>query len=466
MQWSLTFGREMALADDHSKFTVYSRWVQDIVAQVRRGEPFEEDKTVQVFFDVAERHFQDINSSSLVHAQLAIIHGAFERAALNGHIRPVMAKGHILHFDKAENIALEAIDWLWNGHLALGMLEIISGQPEQGKSQVQCDYAARVTNGWDWPDGSKGCQPSNVIMLAAEDSWSQVVIPRLLAAGADMGKILYLRNIKFQKTNEGEIFMLQQHVEALEVAVKENNVRLVTIDPITAYMGGKIDAHKATEVRNHLQPLKELAERCHCAVSILTHPAKNASNKARDQFLGSQAFFALARIGHFVVEDADDKKRKLFTNAKNNIHEKMDTLAYRFQQLSVGEDPQGQVIIGSHVVWETDPVEMTADQALAAAAAADTPVKSSRRDEECESFIKDILANGPVKANDIKDAALAHGLKWSAVQSAQKSLKIRPKKFGAGKGSYWQWELPSADIIYPKKIWDRDLDDPLDPPTE
>jgi AAA domain len=58
------------------------------------------------------------------------------------------------------------------------------------------------------------------------------------------------------------------------------DVGLVTVDPITAFMGGKVDTHKATDVRSQLGPLADLAERMDVAISAITHPAKNAGPRA------------------------------------------------------------------------------------------------------------------------------------------------------------------------------------------
>src|SRR5262245_51096875 len=79
--------------------------------------------------------------------------------------------------------------------------------------------------------------------------------------------------------------------------------RLVCIDPITAYMGGRTDSHKATEVRAQLGPLKDLAERTNVAISTITHPPKNSGQRALDQYIGSQAFIAACRIGHLCIPE-------------------------------------------------------------------------------------------------------------------------------------------------------------------
>src|SRR5207244_5858339 len=99
--------------------------------------------------------------------------------------------------------------------------------------------------------------------------------PRLRAAGADLERVHILKRIR--KDNKDRMFLLSEDIEMLaKIIADTGDVRLVTIDPITAYMGGKFDSHKTTDVRNQLGPLAELAERTDVAFSAITHPAKKA----------------------------------------------------------------------------------------------------------------------------------------------------------------------------------------------
>src|SRR5262249_49590567 len=147
---------------------------------------------------------------------------------------------------------------------------------------------------------------------------------------------------------------------------------LVTIDPITAYMGSGrgFDSHRATDVRSQLTPLKELAERTGVCFSAITHPPKNASARAIDHFIGSQAYIAAARIGHLCIpemKDTPEGKRKsgryLFANPAVNIKEEQATLAYRIEPVELGQDEEGAPITTSVIRWE-GMVEITAQEAL------------------------------------------------------------------------------------------------------
>jgi hypothetical protein len=155
-----------------------------------------------------------------------------------------------------------------------------------------------MTTGRKWPDKAKGPPACDVVMLTAEDNQAHTVIPRLTAAGADLHRVLILNKIR--KDNRNRMFMLQEDLDVLEDILRNNpNIGLVTIDPITAYLGGKLDSHRATDVRNQLGPLKDLAESSNVAFSAITHPAKRPGPKALDHYIGSQAFIAAPRLGPY-----------------------------------------------------------------------------------------------------------------------------------------------------------------------
>ena len=92
----------------------------------------------------------------------------------------------------AADIEMRPQDWLWKGHLQRGAQELLSGQPDLGKSQVQMHYIACATARLPWPDGALAIEPMNVLMLTAEDTLDQIVVPRLHAAGADVSRVFDL----------------------------------------------------------------------------------------------------------------------------------------------------------------------------------------------------------------------------------------------------------------------------------
>jgi putative DNA primase/helicase len=358
----------------------------------------------------------------------------------------------------AADVVMRPKDWLWEGHLLRGAQELLTGVPGLGKSQVQICYVACTTTGNTWPNGVRGGAPANVIMLTAEDVLDQEVVPRLRAAGADLNRVQFLKCIKTDAKSKRQ-FLLGEDLDQLEKAVADvGNVGLITIDPITAYMGGKMDSHKTTEVRSQLGPLKDFAERVNVAISTITHPPKSAGQKAIDHFIGSQAFIAAGRIGHVCVEETEEEEndedggkrgkkeriktgRILFANAKNNPHTTMPTLAYRIEEIIVGQDPKaGDNIAAPRVVWDGEPVDVSADEAVAAAGngAAESSARGGVQ-AKVQAFLCDILKDAPVPQKQIEEEAARQGFSANQLRTAKEKLAIASTKSGFGDG--WVWEF-------------------------
>jgi hypothetical protein len=348
---------------------------------------------------------------------------------------------------RAADVTVRQKEWLWEGHLLRGGLELLTGLPGLGKSQLQIYLMACATAGLPWPDGALASEPVNVIMVTAEDAIDTEVVPRLMAAEADLKRIHILKCIKADKLQRQ--FLLAEDLVRLEQVIAQvGNVGLICIDPITAYMGGKTDSHKATEVRSQLGPLKDFSERTNVAVSAITHPAKNAGAKAIDYFIGSQAFIAAARVGHACFEeievDEDGEKnptgRILFTNVKHNAHRKMPTLAFRIESHFIYPEPF-LPIESSCVVWEKEAVTISADQAMAAARGG-AKAKSEEASSEIVEFLRMMLdaGGGSCKQTDIAEQAEALGYSDKEMRTARKKAHIVSKKEGFDGPWMWTWE--------------------------
>jgi len=328
------------------------------------------------------------------------------------------------------------IEWLWPGRSALGKLTIIAGNPGLGKSQISMYLAATVSKGGSWVNGEGSAPLGNVIILSAEDDTADTIRPRLDAAGGDPNRVFVLEAVREEDRRRG--FNLAVDIERLERVVEEmGNVRLIVIDPVTAYLG-KTDSHKNAEVRAVLAPLQEMAERHQIAVVAVTHLAK-ATGAASTSAIGSVAFSGAARAMFLVVKDPDDEKRRLFLVAKNNIGPD-NGRGLAFKVVSRGDV--------SAVEWEPEPVETTADEAL-------RPKDGGGRRAgivQAKRLIEALLATGPMSANDVSDEAEQAGIAGHALRKASNELGVIKSKRPDG----WLWTLPKhaqPDMLV-------DVDDP------
>ena len=144
---------------------------------------------------------------------------------------------------------------------------------------------------------------------------------------------------------------------------KDRSVRLIIVDPISAYMGGS-DGNGNVETREVLEPLADMANRLRIAVVAVTHLNKGGgggNQSALNRFAGSIAFVAEARAAFAVIEDPEDDERRFLLQAKNNLGKKCKGLAFRLEQRLVGDD-----VMSSNVMFEGDHVSEWIDEALSA----------------------------------------------------------------------------------------------------
>jgi hypothetical protein len=182
---------------------------------------------------------------------------------------------------------------------------------------------------------------------------------------------------------------------------------------------GKIDGHQTTDVRAVLEPLADFATNTKVAIFGITHPPKHASGKAINAFTGSLAFIAVARLGFFVLEEPGTDRRLLLP-VKNNLGPRAPGLACRLAQRIVSNN-----IVAPHIVWDSTPVTVTADEAIAAAA---DSARNASALTEAKDFLVDELADGPRPASDVLKRAEAQGITERTLPRARKNLGVIASK--------------------------------------
>jgi hypothetical protein len=253
------------------------------------------------------------------------------------------------------SIVPKPLRWLWRGRIPAGKVSLLVGDPDLGKSLITVDIAARIATGTPFPDGAP-CELGSAITLSAEDDPEDTIRPRLDAAGANVSRVHCLRGVRVvlrdgTQTERG--FSLEADIVALEDAVKRTpDVRLIVIDPISAYLGNT-DSHNNAQVRGLLAPLADLAARTGVAILGVTHLRKSGGS-AIHRIAESLAFSAAPRAVWVVAQDPDDERRRLMLRVKGNLSADPGGLAYRIE--AADGIP--------HIVWEPGRVDLSPDEVI------------------------------------------------------------------------------------------------------
>ena len=332
----------------------------------------------------------------------------------------------------AADITPEPIHWLWDGWLAKGKLHIFAGMAGTGKTTIAIALAATITTGGRFPDGSQS-PIGSVLIWSGEDSPADTLVPRLMAAGADLSKVHFVGDI----TADYELRSFDPATDMQSLMIKAasiSDLSLLIIDPIVNAVAG--DSHKNGEVRRALQPVVDFGEKLNCAVLGITHFSKGGQGKdPLERVTGSLAFGALARIvlATATILDGDSTKR-IVCRAKSNIGIDSGGFEYDLQQKDVGNG-----IFSSYALWG-DSVDGSARELLAEPDNRETGENGNSALDEAKDFLQELLADGDMAQKDIEVEAKGAGLAMRTIQRAKKELNIHSSKSLLDKR--WYWKLP------------------------
>lgn len=313
----------------------------------------------------------------------------------------------------------EDVNWLWKPRIARGAVTLIAGNPGVGKSTIAVDLAARITTGAGFPDKSP-CPIGSVLLLTAEDDHKRIVARRLEEAGANRHKIQYVEYPNLSN--------LDKQIPDVESCLKaRSDFVMMVIDPISLYVGDRINPHHQSDVAQLYARIGELAEKYNIAALIIAHLNKSTSqDTALFRVSGSIGNVSYARAVFMVQRDPSDPDKRLryFSQAKNSYGPDNETFHWWF---SGDED-------SPRIEWDSTPLILTADEVLAMQSGG----KESSSLDNAEAWLREILADGPVPVKQLEAWATRDGISWRTVERAKKSLGVRTKKDGL---KQWLWYL-------------------------
>lgn len=228
---------------------------------------------------------------------------------------PNGAKPRTVRWTAASSIKPRPVVWLWEDRIPVGELTLTPGRGGLGKSTFHAHLIARLTRGQ--LAGVYHGTPRTCAIAANEDSWERTIVPRLIAAGADLDLVGRVDVTTTVDQAAGTTLSLPEDVAGLERMIRQRHVALLSVDPLMSMINAERNTHHDRETRGALEPLGRLADRAGCAVLGNAHFNKTGSSDALDRLIGSVAFGNVARA--VLSFAADDDGTLVMSQAKNNL---------------------------------------------------------------------------------------------------------------------------------------------------
>jgi RecA-family ATPase len=242
---------------------------------------------------------------------------------------------------------MEKQDWLWPDRIPCGKVTLFAGKPDCGKSLATLNVIARVTNGSDWPDGTKGEAPREVLLAATEDDLATTLVPRLKAAGADLTKVHLIKRVIVEGKSKTIKRILQLKEDALLIKrlLRDHpQVALIVLDPLTGYFG-EVDPNKDKEIRPVMEAMTNAIEQSKTAVVGIIHHNKRSDVDALGKILGGSAVAGVSRAVWGFSRDTENKDEFFMALVKSNLSKKRTGMKYKIgeSEVKLGDGSTAQV---------------------------------------------------------------------------------------------------------------------------
>ena len=300
---------------------------------------------------------------------------------------------------KMSEVEETVVQWLWYPFIPFGKVTLIQGNPGKGKTWLAMAIAAYCTNGKELPNALP-IEPFNVLYQTAEDGIADTIKPRLAKCGADMTRV------RFINEDEKQLSMTDDRIEK---AIRQNNVRLMIMDPIQAYLGANVDMNRANEIRPLFRHLSTIAERTGCAIVLIGHLNKSSGSQSDYRSLGSIDIAAAVRSILFVEKVEKEKEQDIRV-----VYQQKDSLAKKENPVAFSLGEEGLTWLGEY--------DISIEDLLMGKAG----TKKETKLEKAQKLILELLTKRKVMClEELEAELLAYGISSRTGRDARKQLENR-----------------------------------------
>ena len=337
-----------------------------------------------------------------------------------------------IHLTPFSTITPHSAEWALQGRVAANALNLLVGEPGEGKTTTVIDWIAQWSQGQ--AEGDWLGKPTHIVIASCEDSPSTTLRPRLQAAGADLERV---HGVSMQRDGMEGGLSIPEDIPALEKQMEHVGARALIIDPIMGHLGD-VDSHKDQSIRKALAPLAKLAERLKAVVLGIMHLNKRECSSITGRVSGSVGFVAAARSVLLAAQDpeSEEHEQHVLVHAKCNLGPHAPTLRYALEETTITHE--GHEIKTSLVVWMGEEQHIHISDVLR--------IDSQHSHEpsqkaEAKDWLGGFLEDGPRASEEVLREGKKQGFSQKTLYRAKKDLSIKEDKTGFGKNGKWAWHL-------------------------
>lgn len=334
----------------------------------------------------------------------------------------------------ASIIKPQAVEWLWPQHLQLKALNIIAGPEGRGKSLLVADCSARVSTGRSWPDGTTPPK-GRVLYCSAEEEAAATVVPRLMAAGAELELIDIVDGLGKPGDDPDDAMHIDlgQHLPQVYEQLKERGDYLLCIWDTFQSVSLQTEHKSNTHQKQVAQPLARIAAELNLTMLCVEHHARSGLQRGNpDNAILGAGLVRTARAVWHVLEDPDDDRLRLFLPGKlNNANRDAEDLSWRFAFREIMVPIAGGKVAVPAIDWIEASGKTLNEVRDAAVGDSKGPGRPNDEFERAVKWLRDNLTE-PTLAATMKEGLKVEGVSKGTEQRAREHLMVKTIKPKAG----------------------------------
>jgi len=337
----------------------------------------------------------------------------------------------------ASGVCVRPIPWLWHGVIPTHMSTALTGESGEGKSLVAVAITARITQGKPFPlyDKSLPAIRGQVFYVTSEGVPEMILVPRLIAAGADLSKVTIIEGV-FLKKGHFSVLDITRDLPKLERRAADfEDLACVVIDPMASFLPERLNANQQNQVRQAMDQISNLAYKRGIAALTVMHFSKTIGASAKNRTSGSVQFMASVKMSWSVIHrEGDPRNMRLLVPQKSNITGAHQSISFSIHPHNIANpaDPKSPietVRISFGELVDEDPEKLI------------SPPIDDNYTAQAREFLTAKLRGQPERyVNELIEEAEKQGIPSWALYKAKGKLGIQHDKEGTFQGrTFWYW---------------------------